>query len=197
MAVDSYDPTTGHPIFLDTGAPDVGVDPTEVAEYAAKVGTRLIGPTAEREAYEYGRLGLGWFDTSEEREYLHNGSGWESVDVRDTGWMNIPLSSGWSAVSGHTPRGRRIGNVVYLEGAIQRGAGGSPENMFTLPEPLRSNSSKSSFLFATIARRNDDIRPAELYTNGTGLVQASGYVLLTSSTGWLFPISGSFVRDQA
>lgn len=76
MAVNSYDPTTGHPLFVDTDAPDIKVDPTKAAEYAGKVGTRLIGTTAERVAYAYARRGLGWYDTTADMDYVHTGSGW-------------------------------------------------------------------------------------------------------------------------
>lgn len=76
MASSSNDATTGHPIFDDADAPDLAVNPTEVAAFAAEVGTRLIGDTADRTAYTYAREGLGWYDTTLDTEYLHNGSGW-------------------------------------------------------------------------------------------------------------------------
>lgn len=76
MAVNSFDSTDGHPIFVDTDAPDIKLDPTKAAEYAGKVGTRPIGNTASRTAYAYTREGLRWYDTDIDAEFLHNGSGW-------------------------------------------------------------------------------------------------------------------------
>lgn len=76
MAVNSYDPVDGHPIFVDSDAPDVKVDPTEAAKYAGKVGTRLIGTTSARTAYTFAREGLEWYDTDLDSVFLHTGSGW-------------------------------------------------------------------------------------------------------------------------
>lgn len=76
MTASSFDPTTGAPQFADGDAPDVAENANEVADFAASVGTRLIGTTAERTDYDYGRVGLRWYDTDEDAEYLHDGSGW-------------------------------------------------------------------------------------------------------------------------
>lgn len=81
MAIDSIDPVTGSPQFLDGGAPDLAVDQNAVSNYAAKVGTRLIGTTAERTAYAYGRKGLEWYDTDLNTVLIHNGSGWQGITV--------------------------------------------------------------------------------------------------------------------
>lgn len=77
MAVDSYDPTTGRPIFVDTGAPDIGVDPTEVGKYAADVGNNVIRANlAALEAYGYKRAGLHGHALDTGFDYVHDGSGW-------------------------------------------------------------------------------------------------------------------------
>lgn len=76
MAVDSRG-AKNEPQFSDSGAPDIGVDPSAVAEYAAKVGNRRVGSTAERLAATGADLwqGLEWYDTTENRIYEYN-SGW-------------------------------------------------------------------------------------------------------------------------
>lgn len=83
MAVNSYDATDGHPIFVDSDEPDVKLDPTKAAEYAAKAGTRAIGTTAQRTSPPSGwpvaREGLRWRDTTNGVEYEHDGSGWNAV----------------------------------------------------------------------------------------------------------------------
>lgn len=76
MASSSLDPVTGAPRFLDADAPDPAVNPTEVAAFAAKVGTRLIGTTAERDAYPYKREGLEWYNTTKDLVEVYNGTGW-------------------------------------------------------------------------------------------------------------------------
>jgi hypothetical protein len=78
MASSSNDPTTGAPVFLDSDAPDPAVNPSEVATYAASVGTRLIGSTTERNAYAYARAGLRWYDTTLGTEYRDDGTSWRA-----------------------------------------------------------------------------------------------------------------------
>jgi hypothetical protein len=79
MAVNSYDPTTGRPIFIDTDPPDIKVDPTEAAKYAADVGNRIVRPNlAALEAYEFKRAGLEGVAEDTGAVYGHNGSGWGS-----------------------------------------------------------------------------------------------------------------------
>lgn len=77
MAVDSYDPTTGRPIFSDSGAPDIAVDPTAVGIFAAEVGNRIIkADLAGLDAYTYKRKGLGGYALDTGFEYVHDGAGW-------------------------------------------------------------------------------------------------------------------------
>lgn len=113
MASSSNDPTTGAPIFLDGDAPDPAVNPTEVAAFAAEVGTRLIGSTAQRTAYDYAREGLEWYDTTDDFTYVYDGSGWVEK-FGATAWQEITPSG-----TGFTPYGTgikfmRINRVVYF-----------------------------------------------------------------------------------
>ena len=85
MAVNTWDPTTGHPIFADSDAPDIKLDPTKAAEYAGRGGTRGISGTADRldppDGWPQLREGMAWYDTDTGHVYFHNGSGW--VDMGD------------------------------------------------------------------------------------------------------------------
>lgn len=75
MAVDDgYDPTTGYPRFKDSGAPDIAVDPTEVAKYAGRVGNRIIDTTSGLDTYGYRREGLAGYDTTVRREKRYYGT---------------------------------------------------------------------------------------------------------------------------
>lgn len=77
MAVDSFHPVTGAPQFLDTGAPDIGVDPTEVGKYAADVGNRIIrADLAALTAYSYKRQGLRGHALDTASDYTYSGTGW-------------------------------------------------------------------------------------------------------------------------
>lgn len=77
MAVDSYDATTGRPIFSDSGAPDVGVDPTAVGIYAADVGNAIIRANlAGLNSYAHKRAGLRGYALDTKLNYVHDGAGW-------------------------------------------------------------------------------------------------------------------------
>lgn len=77
MAVNSFDSVTGRPIFVDTDAPDIKVDPTETAKYAADVGNRIIRANlAALDAYAYKRAGLRGEAADTGLEYRFNGTGW-------------------------------------------------------------------------------------------------------------------------
>lgn len=93
MAANDVDPTTGAKIYLGTGAPDTGADLTELAADAARTGTRLIGSTAERTAYAYGRQGLLWYDTDAGREYRHDGSSWVRKPISFSGSVGVAPSA--------------------------------------------------------------------------------------------------------
>ena len=66
------------PYFAANGAPEIDVDPGLVADYAAKVGNRRVGTTAERNAAAGKDLweSLIWGDTSDGNEYKRTGSAW-------------------------------------------------------------------------------------------------------------------------
>jgi hypothetical protein len=99
MAYDSLDPTDGHPVFDDAGALDSAVDPTQVAEYAAEVGTRLMGTAAQRVAYSYARKGLSWQDTdSGEFLWKHDGTDWKT-DRASTRRQFVGSTSGTGVVT--------------------------------------------------------------------------------------------------
>lgn len=133
MAVDSYDPTTGRPIFLDTGAPDIGVDPTAVGIYAADVGNRIVrADLAALNAYPYKRDGLMGYAKDTKRDYVYNGSGWVPFE----GGAVIDLtafSPNWSQAGGYTSFLIAKGNTRFLYGAASRGAGGLLTSILTVP----------------------------------------------------------------
>tara|TARA_R110002020_G_scaffold48774_5_gene139042 strand:+ start:4288 stop:4788 length:501 start_codon:yes stop_codon:yes gene_type:complete len=79
MPTSDFDATDGHPIFAESLAPQFGADLTQVGEYAATVGTRIVGSTAERDAWDsagWSRPGLRWYDTTTNRESLRVSGGW-------------------------------------------------------------------------------------------------------------------------
>ena len=56
----------------------------------------------------------------EDTYYSNAWGGWRRVDLTDTGWINLPLADGIVAHSSNvTPQYRRIGDIVYIRGAVK------------------------------------------------------------------------------
>lgn len=99
MAVNSNDPTTGRPIFVDTDAPDIKVDPTEAAKYAADVGNRIVRANlAALDLYAYKRAGLSGHALDTGVDYLHDGTGWIPVFYKPSSVADIRTGT-WDSVS--------------------------------------------------------------------------------------------------
>lgn len=145
MAVDSLDPITGRPIFLDTGAPDIGVDPTAVGVYAAEVGNRIVKANlAALDAYAYKRAGLSGHALDTKTDYVHTGAGWVVSFAQDTGWQTLTLASGWTTYLSETPKYRVKNGILFMSGRIQAGAG--PSGVFaTLPASARHTTTLEIF----------------------------------------------------
>lgn len=144
MAVDSYDPTTGRPIFSDSGAPDIGVDPTAVGIYAADVGNRIIRANlAALDAYQFKRAGLTGYALSEKQEYVCDGSGWLPT-VGDTGWQGIgSYNTGWSTEGSDAPQYRVRNGVLYFRGRIDATAA-AVNTPFTVALPPAARPSRDT-----------------------------------------------------
>ena len=82
MAASSTRGPKGQPRFPANEAPDLGVDEEIVADYAAKVGNRRVGTTAERDLAESSGdvwEGLLWGDITDKHEYEHVGGVWKQL----------------------------------------------------------------------------------------------------------------------
>jgi|GEM_PF-4618468 len=78
MAASATKGPKGQPRFPANEAPDMGVDEEILADYAAKVGNRRVGTTAERNAATGSDLweGLIWGDTTDKLEYRRTAGAW-------------------------------------------------------------------------------------------------------------------------
>lgn len=76
----------------------------------------------------------------QELEYTKNGTTWHYVSTSedDTGWVSLTLQNGWTAAN-PSPRVRRVGKVVSMEGRVTGGAGVIAE----LPAQFRPGQSNS------------------------------------------------------
>jgi len=139
MAVDTWG-AKNQPQFLDAGAPDIAVDPNAVADYAAKVGNRRVGTTAERTAAAGADLweGLIWHDTTDGIEYKRLSGAWVPW-VSDSGWINVAFAANWSSFSPGTygeVAYRKRAKLVSLQG-IAIAASGATTTILTLPVGFR------------------------------------------------------------
>jgi len=81
MAAGAAKGNRGQPTFPTNEAPDLGVDEEAVSNFAAVVGTRRVGTTAERNALIAPELfvGLAWGDTTDGAEHKYLSGGWKRL----------------------------------------------------------------------------------------------------------------------
>ena len=180
MAQDSTGPK-GQPQFSDLGAPDMAVDPGLVADYAAKVGNRRTGTTAERLALADVDFweGLAFGDTTLKAEYKVIDGVWKAI-LGDTGFISATLLNGWVAFGTptSTPSHSKLNGVVSLDGALKNGTVGNSETFkaFTLPVGSRP-AGRKSYVFPTVE-------------GGTGRIDvySSGNVVVATGTNTFVPL---------
>jgi hypothetical protein len=114
MTASSFGPH-GEPEFKDGDAPDVALNPTQVGKYAALVGNRRVGTTAQRNAAltEDPTLstpgswnGLEWWDTTLKRAFILVDGGWAAELHRGGSFFDVVAADGTTQVShglGTTP----------------------------------------------------------------------------------------------
>ena len=187
MAVDSYDSTTGRPIFSDSGAPDIAVDPTEVGKYAADVGNRIVRANLSAlNSYGYKRAGLTGHALDTKTDYVHDGTGWVAT-VADTGWVALPFGGTWANLGGgyKVAQYRRKNGVVYVDGVVKDGAIGPGQLIATLPVGFRP----AAYIMRTVWA-NGAARSVEIAPDGRIVVGDTSVSNLRTSLGF------SFVAEQ-
>lgn len=173
MAVNSYDPTTGRPIFVDTDAPDIKVDPTQAAVYAADVGNRIIrADLVALDAYAYKREGLRGYALDSDIEYLCTGSGW-SILLR-------PFSTYTTTVTGLTlgqvtvsAKYEQRGKLIKGEVFVTRDTAGSPTGSvtFTLPTtPANTSASRNIGAGSLYLQNNATVYTAHARYTGSNVI---------------------------
>lgn len=190
MAVDDRDPVTGALIFSDTGAPDIGVDPTLVSAQANDVGTRIIRTNlAALEAYEYKRVGLRGYAQDTGIEYVHSGTGW--VQQGASAWVNVTVGSGWTATAGYTPQVRLDGSRVEIRGAVTI-TSGSFASMVTVPVQFRPSASR----WVGQTHGSTSGATGMLLIDVNGVIQIpTSYRSGAGTSGIVFPLAGFWHND--
>lgn len=173
-------------------------DSQDAVDFADEFANIRAGTSAERQALPAAkqRPGMLWSET-DTGELLRTDGASRWTRIGDSGWIPLtPTTPGWTAVSGHAPRGRLLNGVVYLEGALQRNTGGALTNLATIPTALRHLGAKTVFIGTSTALRSGNIAASELYANETGVLSVGGYTAIDGNPGWVIPISSSYVHDQ-
>ena len=110
-------------------------------------------------------------------------------DTKDSGWKTLPLASGVITYgTTQTPKYRRIGDVVYLQGAV-KGITTLAKVIGTLPEGYRPTKSMSYAQNTSMQDSHPHFARIQIQTSGEIEIQASTNDI--SATTW-FPIDTSF-----
>ena len=105
-----------------------------------------------------------------------------------TDWQNLTLSTGWAAVSGHTPRICKVGQIAFLTGAVLRQAGGAYTSIATIPTSYRPT--VTQFIGAGVTNKGGQY---ELYVDNRGFLQCASYEAAGSQAGIVMPIAAIFI----
>jgi hypothetical protein len=107
MTADSYGPKN-QPRFDATKPPDLGVDETLVSDFAALVGNRKVGTTAERNAAASATSGkevwegLQWEDTDLKGTVVWRNGSWENAGPRSTNFQRQGSADTFNSSAGFT-----------------------------------------------------------------------------------------------
>ncbi|MDU5317115.1 MAG: hypothetical protein E6121_08235 [Varibaculum cambriense] len=104
-------------------------------------------------------------------------------------WVPLTMSSGWAPVGGHTPRVCKVGQIVFLTGAVMRQNGGYKSNIATVPEGYRPNNG-TQFIGVGVSSRGTSY---ELYLGATGTLAIDIYNGIGDGVGMIMPIAAIFV----
>lgn len=105
-----------------------------------------------------------------------------------TDWQNLTMSPGWAPVGGHTPRICKVGQIVFLTGAVLRQNGGYKSNIATIPEGYRP--SGTQFIGAGVSSRSTSY---ELYLDRKGTLSIDTYNGIGDGVGMIMPITCAFI----
>lgn len=105
------------------------------ANLLLRQGIIVVDDADERNTIDSPTEGMQVYRIDTKRVERYTGTDWDSGD---SGWISVSsFSNSWTS---STTRYRRIGKVVYLDGAI---TGGSNGTAFTLPAGFRPDSTQS------------------------------------------------------
>ena len=103
-------------------------------------------------------------------------------------WVPLTMSTGWAPVNGHAPKVCRVGQIIFLTGAVLRQAGGAYNNIATIPPGYRP--STTQFIGSGVASSGGGY---ELYTDQSGVLMCASYESAGSKAGIVLPLAAMFI----
>jgi hypothetical protein len=199
MAADGTPGTKNQPQFLETGAPDLAVDSNLISNYAAKVGNRRTGTTAQMNATTGADKweGLEWGNTDNWLNYKVINGNWEAPFV---GRMTLFI---WSRANVDNTRQYPAlvidpGNSTNTtQAAFSRSDGTDPDGrgglliggsgVYLIQAALRLNAVAGGRTFIQIGDDNNAYFARTSFPAGEGAASVSAIVRVDANT--LVPIS--------
>lgn len=112
---------------------------------------------------------------------------WKEISTNDTGWINLPLSSGIVVDSGLTPQYRKIGNRVFIRGSVKNILNGNSV-IGTLPVGFRPV--LQNHHYATFTNTN---ACASFNISTDGRIIYQGNSTNTFNAEWFVVITNNFI----
>lgn len=112
---------------------------------------------------------------------------WKEISTNDTGWLNLPLSSGIVVDSGLTPQYRKIGNRVFIRGSVKNILNGNSV-IGTLPVGFRPV--LQNHHYATFTNTN---ACASFNISTDGRIIYQGNSTNTFNAEWFVVITNNFI----
>lgn len=111
----------------------------------------------------------------------------------DSGWINIPLRSGYT-FSGETPAYRRIGSVIYMRGRVIRTTAGnwttSSQAIGDLPAGFRP--STTNILFAEVIGTAAAASMGRMFVTSAGVINVNTVTGTSDGVANAFPLTAAF-----
>lgn len=138
---------------------------------ALNVRAGRVGSTSSRNNFtSQGRNGVTWWDTNQDALYVLVGGAWRRVAPdNDSGWTTIS-ELGSDATAGSVPPAyRRIGDIVWLRGTVERTSGDINNGWAALRLPAAVHPASSMILSMAGSTGSDSMR-VFVSTGDPGLV---------------------------
>lgn len=198
MALDSYG-AQNQPLFSETGAPQIGTDLSLISNYAAEVGNRKVGTTAQRNALTGADrwTGLAFWDTTLNYEFIWDGSAWAGTPtyISDASG-SITMFTNWTLTNSQFVY---WGPYISFRAYVTRTAGitGNSTGNIGNAQILTIDDTDKRPVGATVSLATDSVGfMCSFHLDPDGKVYISAMPANVSAVnGDVFSFSGTYLRD--